>query len=92
VRQRGLEVPADVSVVGFDDTELMRFTDPPLTTVYQPVTRIVDHAVDILLAQIQGRPYDRAERMLPGELIVRGTTARAPSHFSARPLPGKRAH
>jgi alanine racemase len=77
-RQRGLAVPADVSVVGFDDTELMRFTDPPLTTVHQPVTRIVDHAVDILFAQIQGQPYDRAERLLPGELIVRGTTARAP--------------
>ena len=77
-RARGLDVPDDVSVVGFDDTELMRFTDPPLTTVHQPVTRIVDHAVDILFAQIQGQPFDRAERLLQGELIVRGTTARAP--------------
>jgi len=79
VRERGLSVPEDVSVVGFDDTELMRFTDPPLTTVHQPVTRIVDHAVDVLIAQIQGQPYDPAERLLAGELIVRGTTARAPS-------------
>jgi LacI family transcriptional regulator, repressor for deo operon, udp, cdd, tsx, nupC, and nupG len=77
-RQRGLRVPDDVSLVGFDDTELMRFTDPPLTTVHQPVTRIVDHAVDVLFAQIQGQPFDRAERLLPGELIVRGTTARVP--------------
>ncbi len=83
-RQRGLSVPDDVSVVGFDDTELMRFTDPPLTTVHQPVTRIVDHAVDILFAQIQGQPYDRAERLVPGELIVRGTTARPPSLASSR--------
>ncbi len=78
VRQRGLSVPADVSVVGFDDTELMRFTDPPLTTLHQPVTRIVDHAVDLLFAQIQRQPFDREERLLPAELIVRGTTARAP--------------
>jgi LacI family repressor for deo operon, udp, cdd, tsx, nupC, and nupG len=78
-RQRGLTVPDDVSIVGFDDTELMRFTDPPLTTVHQPVTRIVDYAVDVLLAQIQGQPFDRAERILPGELIVRATTTRAPS-------------
>lgn len=82
-RQRGLAVPADVSVVGFDDTELMRFTDPPLTTVHQPVTRIVDHAVDILFAQIQGQPFDHAERLLPGELIVRGTTARAPERAAS---------
>ena len=74
-RERGLAVPEDVSVVGFDDTELMRFTDPPLTTVHQPVTRIVEHAVSVLFAQIQGQPYDRAERLVPGELIVRGTTA-----------------
>ncbi len=77
-RQRGLAVPTDVSVVGFDDTELMRFTDPPLTTVHQPVSRIVDHAVDVLFAQIDGQPFDHAERLVPGELIVRGTTARAP--------------
>jgi DNA-binding LacI/PurR family transcriptional regulator len=77
-RERGLSVPEDVSVVGFDDTELMRFTDPPLTTVQQPVTRIVDHAVSVLLAQIQGQPFDRAERMLSGELIVRATTAPSP--------------
>jgi LacI family transcriptional regulator, repressor for deo operon, udp, cdd, tsx, nupC, and nupG len=81
-RERGLAVPEDVSVVGFDDTELMRFTDPPLTTVHQPVTRIVDYAVDVLLAQIQGHPYDRGERMLPGELIVRATTA--PPHVRQR--------
>jgi DNA-binding LacI/PurR family transcriptional regulator len=76
-RQRGLSVPDDVSIVGFDDTELMRFTDPPLTTVHQPVTRIVDYAVDVLLAQIQGQPFDRTERILPGELIVRATTTRS---------------
>jgi len=78
-RARGLSVPDDVSIVGFDDTELMRFTDPPLTTVHQPVTRIVEHAVSMLFAQIDGQPFDRDERLVPGELIVRGTTAVAPA-------------
>ena len=75
-RSRGARVPDDVSVVGFDDTELMAFTDPPLTTLHQPVTRIVDHAVNMLLAQIDGQPCDVTERLLPAELIVRGTTSR----------------
>jgi DNA-binding LacI/PurR family transcriptional regulator len=82
-RERGLSVPEDVSVVGFDDTELMRFTDPPLTTMHQPIARIADYAVDVLHAQIQGQPFDRTERMLPAELIVRSTTGRAPSRRTA---------
>lgn len=82
-RERGLVVPDDVSIVGFDDSELMRFTDPPLTTMQQPVTRIVDYAVEVLLAQVEGRPFDRAERMMPAELIVRSTTGRAPTPSTA---------
>ena len=38
-RQRGLSVPGDVSVVGYDDSPLIAFTDPPLTTMRQPVAR-----------------------------------------------------
>jgi DNA-binding LacI/PurR family transcriptional regulator len=83
VRARSLSVPDDVSIVGFDDTELMRFTDPPLTTVHQPVTRIVEHAVSMLFAQIDDQPFDRVERLVPGELIVRGTTGVAPALRSA---------
>jgi len=78
-RARGLCVPDDMSVVGFDDTELMRFTDPPLTTVHQPVTRIVEHAVSMLFAQIDGQHFDSDERLVPCELIVRGTTAVVPA-------------
>jgi LacI family transcriptional regulator, repressor for deo operon, udp, cdd, tsx, nupC, and nupG len=78
-RERGLHVPDDVSIVGYDDTELMRFTDPPLTTVHQPVTRVVEYAVETLLAQIRDEPFERDERRIAGELIVRGTTTRAPA-------------
>jgi alanine racemase len=74
VRQVGLDVPADVSVVGYDDTELISFTDPPLTTVRQHVGVISDHAVEVLMSQIDGRSLEAAEYLVRPDLIVRGST------------------
>ncbi len=79
VRDAGLRVPEDVSIVGYDDTDLMRFTDPPLTTVRQPVDRIAAQATELLLAQINGQPYDTREHLVEGELISRSSTARCPA-------------
>ena len=76
VRERGLEVPGDVSVVGYDDTDLMRFTDPPLTTIRQPVEQIADHIATEILAQIGGRAPDVHETLFAGELIARSSAAR----------------
>ena len=53
-RQRGLRVPEDVSVVGFDDSPLIAFTDPPLTTVRKPVHAMGQAAVRALLEEIGG--------------------------------------
>jgi LacI family transcriptional regulator, repressor for deo operon, udp, cdd, tsx, nupC, and nupG len=78
VREAKRRVPDDVSVVGYDDTELMAFTDPPLTTVRQPVDTISEHCVELLLAQIAGQPFRTSEYRVRPELVVRGTTARAP--------------
>ena len=77
-RERGLHVPHDVSVVGYDDTDLMRFTDPPLTTIRQPVAQIAEHATEALLAQIGGEPFEQREYLIEGELISRSSTARCP--------------
>lgn len=77
VRARGLSVPRDVSVVGYDDSLLMGFTDPPLTTVHQSVEAMSDAAVRALLDEIGGIPSPRAEYMFRPELIVRGSTAAA---------------
>jgi alanine racemase len=84
VRERGLDVPGDVSVVGYDDTDLMRFTDPPLTTVRQPVHKIADHATDVLLAQISGQPFEHREYLVEGELISRSSTARCATTVAKR--------
>jgi DNA-binding LacI/PurR family transcriptional regulator len=72
-----LEVPGDISVVGFDDSPLMAFTDPPLTTVRQPALAICETAVDTLISEIGGTRGPRTELLFHPELIVRGSTGAA---------------
>jgi DNA-binding LacI/PurR family transcriptional regulator len=77
-RQRGLDVPGDVSVTGFDDSPLIAFTDPPLTTIRQPVTSMGQAAVRALLEEIAGTPAPHSEFVFHPELVVRGSTGPAP--------------
>ncbi|MBT2364023.1 LacI family DNA-binding transcriptional regulator [Streptomyces sp. ISL-10] len=79
VRGRGLDVPCDVSVVGFDDSPLIAFTDPPLTTVRQPVQAMATAAVDALIEEIDGNPVQRTEFVFQPELVVRGSTGAPPA-------------
>ena len=78
VRSNGLRVPEDVSVLGYDDSLLVAFADPPLTTVRQPVDAVCRAAVDALLAEMRGEKPSRVEQLFAPELVVRGSTARAP--------------
>ncbi|MFE5212768.1 LacI family DNA-binding transcriptional regulator [Streptomyces sp. NPDC056600] len=77
-RRRGLSVPKDVSVVGFDDSAFMTCTEPPLTTVRQPIEAMGRAAVDLLCAQIQGSHPGPGELLFESELVVRGSTAPPP--------------
>jgi len=71
----GLDVPRDVSVVGFDDVlEASRMT-PPLTTVRQPMRRLGQTATEMLVAQLRGRPLQERHIRLSTILVPRGTTA-----------------
>lgn len=79
VRERGLRVPADVSVVGSDDNPLLEYTDPPLTTVRQDVDGIAAAAVRALVEEIGGVPPLRAEYVFRPTLVVRGSTAAPPA-------------
>ncbi|GGY84884.1 LacI family transcriptional regulator [Streptomyces geysiriensis] len=76
-RRRGLAVPHDVSVVGYDDSAFMTCTEPPLTTVRQPIEAMGRAAVDLLCAQIQGTEVPHRELLFEPELVVRGSTAQA---------------
>jgi LacI family repressor for deo operon, udp, cdd, tsx, nupC, and nupG len=84
-RAGGLSVPAEWSVVGFDDTPLMAYTDPPLTTVRQPLEAMTEHAVRLLLDQLDGAPIARREYLFRPELVVRSSTARVRQPISAAP-------
>jgi LacI family repressor for deo operon, udp, cdd, tsx, nupC, and nupG len=72
-RQRGLRVPEDLSVVGFDDIPLARYMSTPLTTIAQPMREIGEHSVRLLLDMLDGRPA--ASLTLPHQLMIRNTTA-----------------
>src|SRR6202042_1094580 len=78
VRRAGLEVPADVSVVGFDDSGWLNCTDPPLTTVRQPIESMGKAAVALLVNQMESVSVYAEELLFEPELVVRGSTARAP--------------
>jgi DNA-binding LacI/PurR family transcriptional regulator len=74
--ERGVDVPADVSLVGFDDIpEAAHFT-PPLTTVRQNFEELGHRAVSILLAELRGDPPLQRSPVVP-ELRVRASTASA---------------
>ncbi|MEH1100444.1 LacI family DNA-binding transcriptional regulator [Micromonospora sp. CPCC 205561] len=77
-RQRGMSVPGELSVVGYDDSPLMAFTDPPLTTMRQPVAAMAVAAVRALVDEINGHAAPHSEYVFRPELVVRGSTAVAP--------------
>jgi DNA-binding LacI/PurR family transcriptional regulator len=73
----GRSVPGDVSIIGYDDSPVMACTDPPLTTVRQPVDAMGHAAVSLLLHQIDGHPGRAEELFFEPELVVRNTTGAA---------------
>ncbi|MFJ8820872.1 LacI family DNA-binding transcriptional regulator [Streptomyces sp. NPDC102467] len=77
-RRTGLDVPKDLSVVGFDDSAFMGAVDPPLTTARQPVAAMAEAAVDALMMQVRGHVMADAPMYFETELIVRGSTAARP--------------
>jgi LacI family transcriptional regulator len=78
LRDRGLSIPTDISVVGFDDIELAETTDPPLTTVHQPIRGKGEEAARLLLSVLAGREEPAGHRRLATRLIVRASTASVP--------------
>ena len=72
-RAMGIEVPAELSIVGFDDLPMARHVEPPLTTMQVPAAEMGRRAAEYLLARLAGTPAASVE--LEVNLIVRATTA-----------------
>lgn len=76
-RSDGLSVPGDLSLISFDNTPIVRFTEPPMTALDQPIAATTAKAVEFL---IDGGPRTGDEKpiVMEGSLVVRGSTGRAP--------------
>jgi LacI family transcriptional regulator, galactose operon repressor len=73
-RERGLSVPEDLSLVGFDDAELARIVTPPLTTVRQPLAELGRTAVSLLMRMIERQSLEALRLELGTRLVVRSST------------------
>jgi DNA-binding LacI/PurR family transcriptional regulator len=74
-RRAGLHVPTDISITGYDDSPFMNYTDPPLTTLRQPIDAMSRAAVTLLTNQITGDNPTPKELLHEPELVVRHSTA-----------------
>jgi LacI family transcriptional regulator len=77
-RERGLDVPADLALVSFDDTPIVRFTHPPLTAIVQPIAEVSARAAELIIAERAGREVADAPVVVPSGLVVRSSTALVP--------------
>ncbi|MBG0566851.1 LacI family DNA-binding transcriptional regulator [Actinoplanes aureus] len=73
LRDAGRRVPDDVAVIGFDDFEISRYSDPPLTTVRQPIAEAGRTMARQMLRLIAGDPEVAPSVVLPTELVIRAS-------------------
>lgn len=71
--KRGLSVPGDLSVIGFDDIDIAAYTIPPLTTIHQPQLELGRRAMQMVLDILAGQTPEN--QLIPTDLVVRQTTA-----------------
>ena len=83
IHDRGLRVPDEIALIGYDDLPLAAFTSPPLTSVHQPIGEMGAHAVRVLIEQIRGESQVTSVR-LPARLVVRDSCGGGAALLSAK--------
>ena len=72
-KEKGLRVPEDLSVVGFDDMEISAYYDPPITTMAVPAYEMGQFAAKILIENIRGEVLSPQQYILETKLMIRGS-------------------
>lgn len=75
IREKGLNIPADISVIGFDDIEVVARVYPALTTIAAPIQELAERSVALLLASINNIDNDYQHIILPTRLVIRNSTS-----------------
>ena len=73
LHEAGISVPGDISVIGFDDAEYAKMCFPGLTTIRQNIMEKGRQAARLMIEAVQNHGLPRVERIIPMELIERGT-------------------
>jgi DNA-binding LacI/PurR family transcriptional regulator len=81
INEAGLCVPDDISIVGVDNIEQAEFTVPPLTTILQPLDRIGEQGVRLLLELVDGRQIENPHVVIEPTLLARNSTT-VPRRYS----------
>jgi LacI family transcriptional regulator len=80
IQEKGLNIPRDISVIGFDNVALASMTDPPLTTVSTPMTEMGRKAAEYIVSLLEGGSPRPRQVYFPLEIIIRGSTGTAPTN------------
>jgi LacI family transcriptional regulator, galactose operon repressor len=71
IQERGYKVPADISLIGFDDLPMARFMEPALTTVHLPIKRLASEACELLIKLMNGENLNCSNIILDVDLVIR---------------------
>lgn len=75
IHERGLRVPEDISVIGYDDIEMIKYITPKLTTIRQDTDEIGEAAAELLIEQMTAKERLAERRVIPVKLIERASCA-----------------
>ena len=77
-RELGLDVPSQLSLISFDNTPIVRYAQPPLTAVDQPVADTTARAVELIITAQRGQELPQTPVIVPAHLVERQSTAPPP--------------